>query len=123
MNQRSPSPEAQAGLQAIRDGLHRDRELLSILRAMRSRAGELDALLEDLDRQLQRAGEATVVITLVGATGAGKSTLLNALAGASIAREGTDRPTTTRAVIYAPQGIPLEPVPYTHLTLPTIYSV
>jgi len=108
MNQRSPSPEAQAGLQAIRDGLHRDRELLSILRAMRSRAGELDALLEDLDRQLQRAGEATVVITLVGATGAGKSTLLNALAGVSIAREGTDRPTTTRAVIYAPLGIPLE---------------
>ncbi|MFQ5749966.1 MAG: GTPase, partial [Planctomycetota bacterium] len=108
MNRKPPPEDPHARLRAVRESLHRDRERLSILRAMRSRARELDALLEDLDRQIQRAGEATAVITLVGATGAGKSTLLNALAGAPVAREGIDRPTTTRAVIYAPEGVALE---------------
>jgi len=108
MTRTPPSEEPETRLRAVRNGLHRDRERLSILRAMRSRAEELDVLLEDLDRQLQRAGEATAVITLVGATGAGKSTLLNALAGAPVAREGIDRPTTTRAVVYAPEGVPLD---------------
>ena len=77
------------------------------LRAVAERRGEIDRLLEDLDRQLQRVQRAAV-ITLVGATGAGKSTLLNALAGRRIAREGVDRPTTRRPVIYAPRDADLE---------------
>ena len=73
----------------------------SRLRAVAERRGELDRLLADLDRQIERVQRAAV-ITLVGATGAGKSTLLNALAGRRIAQEGVDRPTTRQPVIYAP---------------------
>jgi energy-coupling factor transporter ATP-binding protein EcfA2 len=46
-------------------------------------------------------------VALVGSTGAGKSTLLNALAGATLAEEGTERPTSREAVAYAPQGVEL----------------
>ncbi len=46
-------------------------------------------------------------VALVGSTGAGKSTLLNALAGATLAEEGTERPTSREAVAYAPQGAEL----------------
>ena len=89
-------------LRALRRELQRDVDQVRELRAVVERANDLDNLLADLDRQLERVGRAAV-ITLVGATGAGKSTLLNALAGSSIAVEGVDRPTTRHPVVYAPR--------------------
>ncbi|MGD9763337.1 MAG: GTPase [Candidatus Binatia bacterium] len=86
----------------LRDNLAR----VAGLRAVQERRPEIDRLLDDLDRQLLRVQRAPV-ITLVGATGAGKSTLLNALAGRAVAIEGIDRPTTRRAVIYAPHDADL----------------
>lgn len=59
-------------------------------------------LLADYRRAFEQ-GEGAMVLALVGATGAGKSTLLNALAGQSLAQEGVDRPTSRRAVVYAPR--------------------
>lgn len=47
--------------------------------------------------------ERALVVALIGSTGAGKSTLLNALAGRNIAMEGENRPTTSTAVVYAPE--------------------
>lgn len=88
-------------LRGLRDRTHADVAALAALRAVAARRREIDDLLADLDRQLERVDTA-VVMTLVGATGAGKSTLLNALAGRTIAAEGIDRPTTRRPTIYAP---------------------
>jgi energy-coupling factor transporter ATP-binding protein EcfA2 len=98
--------ELRRRLAAQRDRLRRDVERVAGLRAVAERRREIDHLLEDLDRQLQRVQRAAV-IALVGATGAGKSTLLNALTGREIAREGVDRPTTRRPVIYAPRDADL----------------
>ncbi len=81
--------------------LRADVEVLRPLAAAAGRAEDLDELLGDLDHQLERARQAAVVV-LVGPTGAGKSTLLNALVGADVAREGVERPTTSRPVVYAP---------------------
>src|SRR5262247_240441 len=88
------STTLRAHLDQLRTRLHDDIAIVSALRAVTQRRA-------DLDRQIGRVQRAAV-ITLVGATGAGKSTLLNALAGRRIAREGIDRPTTRRPVIYAP---------------------
>jgi len=96
------APELRGRLRNLRRVLQRDVDVVRELRAVREHADEVDSLLADLDRQLDRVGRAAV-ITLVGATGAGKSTLLNALAGSSIAVEGVDRPTTRHPVIYAPR--------------------
>jgi energy-coupling factor transporter ATP-binding protein EcfA2 len=93
-------------LGGLRDRLHEDLAGLDVLRAVRRRRREIDDLLGDLDRQLERVQHAAVV-TLVGATGAGKSTLLNALVGKEVAQEGVDRPTTRRPVIYAPRDADL----------------
>ena len=64
------------------------------------------------------------LVSLVGYTNAGKSTLLNQLSGASIYTQdqlfATLDPTTRQVEL--PQLEPM-PVSYTHLTLPTIYSV
>lgn len=95
-----------ARLAALRDRLRADVGRVAALRAVAERRAELDRLLTDLDRQLERVQRAAV-ITLVGATGAGKSTLLNALVGKPIAIEGMDRPTTRRPVIYAPRDADL----------------
>jgi energy-coupling factor transporter ATP-binding protein EcfA2 len=95
------SGNMRAQLRGLRRELHRDVDGVRELRAVADRSDELDNLLGDLDRQLERA-ERAAVITLVGATGAGKSTLLNALAGSTIAVEGVDRPTTRHPVVYAP---------------------
>ncbi len=89
-------------LRGLRRAVRSDFEVVEGLRAVEERKEEIEGLLEDLDRQVERSARAAV-ITLVGATGAGKSTLLNALAGSRIAREGTDRPTTRQPVIYAPR--------------------
>jgi len=96
------APELRARLRTLRRALQRDVDVVGELRAVGERADDVDSLLADLDRQLDRVGRAAV-ITLVGATGAGKSTLLNALAGSNIAVEGVDRPTTRHPVIYAPR--------------------
>ncbi len=72
------------------------------LPALAPKRALLQRLLQDYARG-HGSGAGALVIALVGATGAGKSTLLNALAGAALATEGTDRPTSTRAVVYAPQ--------------------
>jgi energy-coupling factor transporter ATP-binding protein EcfA2 len=80
-----------------------DEDLVGVrtLRAFEHRRPEVERLLADLDRHIERMQRAAVV-TLVGSTGVGKSTLLNALAGTAIAIEGVDRPTTRQPVIYAP---------------------
>src|SRR5688500_12970025 len=44
-------------------------------------------------------------LALVGATGAGKSTLLNLLAGQNLSAEGSDRPTTSAATVFAPAAV------------------
>jgi energy-coupling factor transporter ATP-binding protein EcfA2 len=97
-----PSPTLRKRLRFLRRELQSDVDAVRELRAVGARADEMESLLADLDRQLERVGRAAV-ITLVGATGAGKSTLLNALAGSTIAVEGVDRPTTRHPVIYAPR--------------------
>jgi energy-coupling factor transporter ATP-binding protein EcfA2 len=89
-------------LDRLRDRLREDVAAVDDLRAVTRRRAEMDRLLADLNRQIERVQRAAV-ITLVGATGAGKSTLLNALAGRRIAQEGVDRPTTRQPVIYAPR--------------------
>jgi len=94
-------PALRRALRRLRDRARADVERVAGLRAVADRRAEIDALLGDLDRQLERIDTAAV-ITLVGATGAGKSTLLNALAGRTVAEEGVDRPTTRRPTIYAP---------------------
>src|SRR5262245_3957965 len=100
------SSELRSQLDRLRARLRDDLAVVARLRAVAQRRGELDRLLTDLDRQIERVQRAAV-ITLVGATGAGKSTLLNALAGRRIAREGIDRPSTRRPVIYAPHDADL----------------
>ncbi len=98
----APPPSIRNQLRALQRELQRDVDSVRELRAVAERGDELDNLLADLDRQLERS-ERAAVITLVGATGAGKSTLLNALAGSNIATEGVDRPTTRHPVVYAPR--------------------
>ena len=97
MNDLAP-PLLRARLRRLRAAARADIDRVAGLRAVTERRTEIDELLADLDRQLERI-DAAAVITLVGATGAGKSTLLNALAGRTIAEEGVDRPTTRRPTI------------------------
>jgi energy-coupling factor transporter ATP-binding protein EcfA2 len=101
-----PSDSLRMQLAMLRDRLRDDVESVSTLSAVARRRTEIDHLLTDLDRQLERVQRAAV-ITLVGATGAGKSTLLNALAGSAVAIEGVDRQTTRQPVIYAPHDAEL----------------
>lgn len=93
-------------LRSLRAHLDADVSRVAPLRAVAARRPEIDALLADLDRQLERV-DRTAVLTLVGATGAGKSALLNALVGRPVALEGVDRPTTRDPVIYAPRDADL----------------
>lgn len=86
--------------------LDRDLAAAAPLTALARRRERVETLRADLDRQLERVHRAAVV-TLVGATGAGKSTLLNALVGRTVAREGVERPTTRRPVVYAPHDADL----------------
>lgn len=101
-----PGDRMRLQLFMLRDRLHDEVERVSTLTAVVRRRTEIQHLLNDLDRQLERIQRAAV-ITLVGATGAGKSTLLNALAGSTVAVEGVDRPTTRQPVIYAPHDAEL----------------
>lgn len=96
-------------LERARRELSEELESLAVLRPVAARTLALEDLVDDLDRQLARASDAAVVV-LVGSTGAGKSTLLNALAGADIARTGTERPTTSHPTIYAPRDADLGPL-------------
>ncbi|HSP77291.1 MAG TPA: GTPase, partial [Myxococcaceae bacterium] len=77
------------------------------LPALQPHTARLERLRQDYARGLAQK-DAPLTVALVGATGAGKSTLLNALAGQSLAREGEDRPTSTAATLFAPEGAPLE---------------
>lgn len=101
-----PMDQMRVELSMLRDRLHDEVERVAALTAVVRRRSEIQHLLSDLDRQLERIQRAAV-ITLVGATGAGKSTLLNALAGSTVAVEGVDRPTTRQPVIYAPHDAEL----------------
>ena len=76
------------------------------LPALRTQGARLDRLCEDYARGWEKR-DAPLTVALVGATGAGKSTLLNALAGQALAREGEDRPTSTAATVFAPEGAAL----------------
>jgi energy-coupling factor transporter ATP-binding protein EcfA2 len=76
------------------------------LPALAREAAALRQLARDAARMAE-LGARPLRVALLGSTGAGKSTLLNALAGASLAREGTDRPTSQEAVAYAPEGVEL----------------
>lgn len=86
---------------------------------LRARRGTLERLVTDYRRGFE-SEERALVVAFVGATGAGKSTLINALAGADVAEEGVDRPTSRHPVIYAPQdalldvlaGVPAKVVRY-----------
>jgi energy-coupling factor transporter ATP-binding protein EcfA2 len=77
------------------------------LPALAPHAARLERLRQDYARGLENK-DAPLTVALVGATGAGKSTLLNALAGQPLAREGHDRPTSTVATLFAPEGAPLQ---------------
>ena len=77
------------------------------LPALKPHAAQLERLRQDYARGWARQ-DVPLTVALVGATGAGKSTLLNALAGQALAREGEDRPTSTAATVFAPEGVPLE---------------
>lgn len=92
-----------AALRGLSDQLRTDLSGTRALRAAEERSPLVAELLDDLERQLERATE-SAVICLVGSTGAGKSTLLNALVGRDVATEGIDRPTTSAPVIYRPAG-------------------
>ncbi len=76
------------------------------LPALAGDAGGLRQLARDGARMAE-LGARPLRVALLGSTGAGKSTLLNALAGATLAREGTERPTSQEAVAYAPEGVEL----------------
>ncbi|HLM42577.1 MAG TPA: GTPase, partial [Myxococcaceae bacterium] len=77
------------------------------LPALKPHTARLERLRRDYARGLERK-DAALAVALVGATGAGKSTLLNALAGQALAREGEDRPTSSAATLFAPEGAGLE---------------
>ncbi len=77
------------------------------LPALKPHTARLERLRRDYARGLERK-DAPLAVALVGATGAGKSTLLNALAGQALAREGEDRPTSSTATLFAPEGAGLE---------------
>jgi len=96
----------QLRLRSLRARLQEDLDRVGRLRRVTLRRPEIESLVADLDRQLDRADRAAV-LTLVGATGAGKSALLNAVVGRPIALEGVDRPTTRDPVIYAPRDADL----------------
>jgi energy-coupling factor transporter ATP-binding protein EcfA2 len=76
------------------------------LPALAPEAATLRQLARDAAR-MDELGSRPLRVALVGSTGAGKSTLLNALAGAPLAEEGTERPTSREAVAYAPEGVEL----------------
>lgn len=97
-----PEPLLRRRILDLRDQLQQDLQDVGDLAGIKTRRSEVESLLADLDRQLERVRRPPV-ITLVGATGAGKSTLLNALTGSQIAKEGEDRPTTRVPVVYAPK--------------------
>jgi energy-coupling factor transporter ATP-binding protein EcfA2 len=100
------SGDLRATLDRLRARLREQVDDVALLRPVERRRPEIDRLLADLERQVERVQRAAV-ITLVGATGAGKSTLLNALAGRRIAKEGVNRPTTREPVVYAPEDADL----------------
>jgi len=77
------------------------------LPSLQPHAARLGRLVDDYARGVARK-DAPLAVALVGATGAGKSTLLNALAGQSLSREGVDRPTSTAATVFAPDGAAVE---------------
>jgi energy-coupling factor transporter ATP-binding protein EcfA2 len=88
-----PEPEALRSL--LRTALE--------LPALQPHAARLERLVDDYARGVA-SRDAPLAVALVGATGAGKSTLLNALAGQPLSREGVDRPTSTVATVFAPEG-------------------
>ena len=81
-------------------------------RTTRPAAGFGQALLDDADAVLKRAGErlrlssSHTVVALAGGTGSGKSTLFNALSGATFSPPGVTRPTTrhVHACVWGMQG-------------------
>ncbi|MGO8968740.1 MAG: GTPase [Myxococcaceae bacterium] len=79
------------------------------LPALSADAAGLRQLAKDAAR-MGELGARPLRVALLGSTGAGKSTLLNALVGAPLALEGTDRPTSQEAVAYAPLGAELGPL-------------
>lgn len=85
------------------------RELIQtfqVLPKVRHQQERLARLVADYERGLSNERKA-LAVALIGATGAGKSTLLNALAGARIAIEGVDRPTSRSLIVYAPDDAEL----------------
>jgi energy-coupling factor transporter ATP-binding protein EcfA2 len=90
----------------MRESLPRLVEVALGLPALSGEAVALRHLARDAARMAE-LGHGPLRVALVGSTGAGKSTLLNALAGATLAEEGTERPTSREAVAYAPEGVEL----------------
>ncbi len=90
----------------MRDNLSHLVELACGLPGLAGEAEGLRHLARDASRMAE-LGSRPLRVALVGSTGAGKSTLLNALAGQTLAEEGTERPTSREAVAYAPEGVEL----------------
>ncbi|MCE9670953.1 50S ribosome-binding GTPase [Myxococcus stipitatus] len=95
----TPLPEPEALRSLLKTALE--------LPSLQPHAARLGRLVDDYARGVARK-DAPLAVALVGATGAGKSTLLNALAGQSLSREGVDRPTSTAATVFAPDGAAVE---------------
>jgi len=91
-------------LEELRAELQSDLATLQAISSLRADLERIRPFAEDLERD-SAALSSGLVVCLIGSTGAGKSSLVNALAGARIAREGVDRPTTVEPTIYAPEDL------------------
>ena len=93
-------------------------EIRNVAQTFKTAKGNFPALREiDLD---VAKGE---FVALIGHSGCGKSTLLNLIAGLTLPTQGTLIAAGKEIAGPGPDRAMVFPVSYTHLTLPTIYSV
>ena len=95
------------------------------LKLTRREQGVLSGSLVVLDRQLERLKQRRLRIAVFGRVGVGKSSLINALIGKAVMDTDVAHGNTRRqqSVRWPISVAGLNPVSYTHLTLPTFWSV